>query len=109
MATCLETSKGRNARKKIANDIAKITDLLFTPPVGRPLSRAHDEKAALIAELRQDLNRRRAGYVWRGIRKTIRAVYQEMAEKGRYGPGREALSAANIEYLLKKSRGDKRG
>jgi hypothetical protein len=96
------TSEGRKARKRITSDIARMADeVLFPRTIGRPYARTPEEKAKLAKELRNDLNLRRADYVRRGVKKTVEAIYSEMAETGLYGPNRETLSAGTIRSLLK--------
>ena len=107
--TFLATTTGRAIRDEIVGAIAGIADQVFPAVAGRPPSRTTEQKDALAIELRQDFNRRKGAYVTRGIRKTADMIYDEMAADGRYGPAKEALSAASIErFLGRKPAGAKR-
>lgn len=96
----LATSDGRKTREQIIAALEGIAADVFPPSQGRPLARTTDERTALVAELRDDYNQRRAKYVARGIRKTRPMVLEEMHADGRYGPAQESLSVATIQKLL---------
>lgn len=98
--TFIDTSEGRKVRDRIVKAFAEIADRLFPASPGRALARTREEKAALIDELRDDFNRRRAAHVAKGESVTKDEVYEEMASKGKYGRSRETIGFATIKNLL---------